>query len=120
MCWIAARRRAISWFRRWYNGSRRGISATDLNMLHLAYNYTVVPPPTSTTYTLTATAGKTAIHAGGSCSITATIANTGTGTADTLDFTGLRATTTSGGTISGSSTSGGPLAIGAETPRTRD
>ena len=87
-------------------GLRRNISATDLNMLHLAYDYTVVLP---TTYTLKAAAGKTAIHAGGSCSITATITNTGTGTADTLDFTGLGVSAYAE-TISGSSTSGGPLA----------
>jgi hypothetical protein len=92
-----------------YNGQRHGISATDLNMLHLAYNYTVVPPITGTTYTLTASAGKTTMHVGASCSVTATVANTGTGTADTLDFAGLRASA-SGGTIGGSSTSGGPLA----------
>jgi hypothetical protein len=86
------------------NGTRRTISATDLNMMHLAYGYTVMAP---TTYTLAAAAGRTAIHTGGSCTITTTITNTGT--ADTLDFTGLRSTA-SGGTLSGSSTSGGPLA----------
>ena len=92
-----------------YNGQRRGISATDLNMLHLAYNYTVVPPKTPTTYTLTATAGKTKMHVGDSSTITATLTNTGTGTADTIDYTGLRATATSG-FLSGSSTSGNQLA----------
>lgn len=89
-----------------YNGQRHGISATDLNMLHLAYNYIL---PTSSNYSLTATAGKTSMHVGASCTVTATVANTGTGTADTLDFVGLRASA-SGGTIGGSSTSGGPLA----------
>ncbi|MCC6126465.1 MAG: PEP-CTERM sorting domain-containing protein [Pirellulales bacterium] len=91
------------------NGQRRGISTTDLNMLQLAYNYTIVPPKTSTTYTLAAAAGKTLMHAGDSSGITATITNTGTGTADTLDYAGLTAYA-SGGTIGGSSTSGGPLA----------
>jgi hypothetical protein len=84
------------------NSIRRPISATDLNVMHLAYGYTV-----PTAYTLTAVAGKSAIHTGGSCSITTTIVNAGT--ADTLDFTGLRSTA-SGGTLSGSSISGGPLA----------
>jgi hypothetical protein len=94
-------------------GVRRGISATDLNMLHLAYNYTIVLPKTPTTYTLTAVAGKTLMHAGDTSSITATITNTGTGNADTLDYTGLRVNS-SGGTLGGSGvsgTSGGPLAI---------
>ncbi len=72
------------------NGTRRGISATDLNMLQLAYGYNVVLPATSTTYTLSAVAGKTRMHAGDSSAITATITNTGSGTADTLDFTDLR------------------------------
>jgi hypothetical protein len=92
------------------NSIRRGISATDLNMLHLAYGYNIVIPATSTTYTLTATAGKTAIHKNGSCTITATIVNTGTGTADTLDYTGLAATSSGSGSITGSATSGGPVA----------
>lgn len=88
------------------NNARHAISTTDLNMLHLAYNYTLLG---STTYTLSAAAGKTAMHKGDSTSITATITNSGTGTVDSLDFTGLRATATSG-TIGGSSTTGGPLA----------
>jgi hypothetical protein len=91
------------------NGQRRGISTTDLNMLQLAYNYAIVPPKTSTTYTLAATAGKTLMHKGDSSGITVTITNTGTGAADTLDYTGLTAYA-SGGTIGGPSTSGGPLA----------
>jgi hypothetical protein len=88
------------------NGTRRAISATDLNMMHLAYDYSVVAP---TVYALSAVAGKTAIHTGGSCTITSKITNMGT--VDTLDFSGLRSTA-SGGTLSGSSTSGGPLAKG--------
>lgn len=96
------------------NGQRRGISATDLNMLQLAYGYTIVPPKTPTTYTLAATAGKTLMHKGDSSGITATITNTGTGTADSLDFAGLSAYASSG-TIGGASTSGGPLAISGGT-----
>jgi hypothetical protein len=91
------------------NGVRRGISITDLNMLHLAYNYTVVLPVDPTTYTLTAAASKTRLHLGDSSTITETITNTGTGAVDTLDYTGLQASA-SGGTISGSAKSGTQLA----------
>jgi hypothetical protein len=93
------------------NNQRRAISATDLNMLHLAYGYTtVVPPPlpTSTTYTLSIAAAKTSMHAGDSITLTPKIINTGTGTADTLDFTDLGASAFTG--LSGSKISGGPLA----------
>jgi hypothetical protein len=88
------------------NNARQAISVTDLNMLQKAYSYTLLG---STTYTLSAAAGKTAMHKGDTTSITATITNSGTGTVDTLDFTSLRATASSG-TIGGASTSGGPLA----------
>jgi hypothetical protein len=88
------------------NNQRRGISKTDLNMLYVAYNYDITLP---TTYSLIATAGKTLMHKGDTCTITAKIANIDGYAADSLDFTGLRANA-SAGTVSGASTSGGPLA----------
>jgi autotransporter-associated beta strand protein len=63
--------------------------------------------PVGTTYNLTTTAGATRLIAGQTTTLTTTITNTGTGTADTLDFTGLGA---NGTTVSGATTSGGPLA----------
>jgi hypothetical protein len=68
---------------------------------------------TATTYNLTAAATATRLTEGQSTTITATIANAGTGTADTLNYTGLNASSATGGSISGSTTSGGPLAQGA-------
>jgi hypothetical protein len=50
------------------------------------------------------------MHLGDNPTITATITNTGTGTVDTLDYSGLLAIA-SDGSINGSSKSGGPLAI---------
>jgi hypothetical protein len=94
------------------NGGRRSISATDLNMLRVAYNYSIVTPPpqpTSTSYTLSVATSKPRMHLGDSTAVTATLVNIGTGAADAIDFTGLGATA-NGGTLSGSSTSGGPLA----------
>jgi fibronectin-binding autotransporter adhesin len=65
--------------------------------------------PVGTTYNLSTTAGATRIMSGQSTTLTSTITNTGTGQADTLDFTGLGAT---GTTVTGATTGGGPLANG--------
>ena len=64
---------------------------------------------TSTTYTLTTTAGSTLLHSGATTTLTTTVTNTGTGTADSLNYSGLGATAANG-SVSGATTSGGPLA----------
>ncbi len=72
---------------------------------------TIRPLPNSTTYTLSAGATASTIHVGGSSTITATIINTGTGLADSLNYTGLTVNA-NGGTIVGGTLpiSGGPVA----------
>jgi hypothetical protein len=75
---------------------------------------------TATTYNLSATTGglaTTSIHVAGastsnSAIIASQITNAGTGTADTLNYTGLTATSSAGGTIAGTAANGGPLAQG--------
>ena len=79
----------------------------------LAYNgnslvLNQLPTTTATTYTLAAAAAASNLRVGATTGVTSTITNTGTGTADTLNYTGLGATPTTGAT-----TSGGPLAQGA-------
>ena len=66
----------------------------------------VLDNPTGTTYNLTTTAATSRLISGQSTSLTTTITNTGTGSADALNFTGLGASAT---TVSGPTTSGGPL-----------
>jgi fibronectin-binding autotransporter adhesin len=63
---------------------------------------------TTGTYTLTTTAGANVMHAGASTSLTTTLANTGTGTADSLNVTGLGAAST-GGTINNGTVSSGTV-----------
>jgi hypothetical protein len=64
-------------------------------------------PPSAPQYTLvaTTTAGVTALHAGGTTTVTSTITNVGTGTADTLNYTNL-GVSTSTGTLVDTPTSG--------------
>jgi hypothetical protein len=70
-------------------------------------NY-IAPGPAyvSTTYTLAATAGASAIRVNGTTGITATVTNTGTGTADSLAVTGLGVSVTSPGSVTISPNSG--------------
>jgi autotransporter-associated beta strand protein len=68
---------------------------------------------TSTSYSLAAARGNSVIHVGGNTTVTATIRNEGTGTDDTLDYTGLTANSDIGN-IAGAVTGGGPLGQGAE------
>ena len=63
-------------------------------------------PFTSTTYTLVATAGTSAIRVNGTTGITATVTNTGTGTADSLAVTGLGVSVSPSGSVTISPTSG--------------
>ncbi len=69
---------------------------------------TITPVTTSTTFDLGASATDPRVISGGSTQVTTTITNTGTGTADGLDFTGLTTT----GTVTGGALplTGGPLA----------
>ncbi len=63
---------------------------------------------TAATYTLTATAAASNVRVGsGAIGVTSTLANTGTGSADSLNYSGLGSSNTSGGT-----TSGGPVTQG--------
>jgi len=67
---------------------------------------------TATTYTLSTSAGSTLLHSGATTTLTTVVTNTGSGTADTLNYSGLGATAANG-SVSGSTTSGGPLAQSA-------
>ena len=69
----------------------------------------IVASTTGTTYTLSTSAGATLLHSGATTTLTTTVTNTGTGTADTLNYSGLGATAANG-TVTGTLTSGGPLA----------
>ena len=73
----------------------------------------VAPPIISTTYDLGTSVTDPRVISGGTTTVGATITNTGTGTADSLDFTGLTTT----GSVSGGGLplSGGPLANGGST-----
>jgi autotransporter-associated beta strand protein len=77
------------------------------NLLQLDVTTPVVT--ISTTYNLTTTAGAARIMSGKSTTLSTTITNTGTGTSDTLNYTGLGASATG---VAGATTSGGPLANG--------
>jgi len=69
---------------------------------------------TSTKYTQTAdTVANSSVIVGGSTTFNSKITNTGTGTDDTLNYTGLSATVTGGGSIIGGPGNGGPLAQSA-------
>ena len=70
---------------------------------------TVGDAVTNSQYSLVATATTTRIVTGGTTGVTVTILNSGTGTQDSISFTGLSAT---GTTINGSSVSGTTLAQG--------
>ena len=75
------------------------------NQLDLVY------ATTATTYTLVATAGSLNMRVGTSNTITAAITNTGTGLADTLNYTGL-SLSPSAALTGFTPQSGGPLALG--------
>jgi len=77
------------------------------NLLQLQVTTPVVT--IATTYNLTTTAGAGRIMSGRSTTLSTTITNTGTGTSDTLNYTGLGASATG---VAGATTSGGPLANG--------
>jgi autotransporter-associated beta strand protein len=83
---------------------------------HLVYTPTqldIVPNVNATTYTLAASASALTIHVGGNSTIIATITNTGTGSADTLNYTNL--TVTNAGQLSGTwpkAANASPLANG--------
>ena len=66
---------------------------------------------TSGTYTLTETVGINLLHMGATTTATTTLANTGTGSADSLDYSGLGVTAGTG-SVTGSPGTGGPVAQG--------
>jgi fibronectin-binding autotransporter adhesin len=77
------------------------VTATGIDLVVSTATTTV-----GTNYSLVTTAGANRIMSGQSTSLLTTITNTGSGLADTLDYSGLGA----GGTgVSGSTTNGGPL-----------
>ena len=87
----------------------------------LQYNPTELDlvSPAPTTFSLTQAVSALTIHVstvGGptaGSTITTTITNTGTGSQDTLDYSGLQAGSVSGGTLTGTLGSGTALALGA-------
>jgi autotransporter-associated beta strand protein len=80
---------------------------TELDVINLAAT-------TSTTYALSASAAATLLHVGDSTTVAATITNAGTGTADLLNYAGLKLTASSGSLSGGGlPKDGGPLAQGA-------
>ncbi len=94
-----------------------GISGYTLAFSGNSLVLNMIPTTTATTYTLSATAAASNLRQGSTTGITSTITNTGTGTADTLNYTGLGASSTPGPTT-GAATNGGPLAQGASASNT--
>ncbi|MGB8356315.1 MAG: PEP-CTERM sorting domain-containing protein, partial [Chthoniobacteraceae bacterium] len=80
-----------------------GIATGGTNYVTLTISDSVTT--TATTYTLAASATTTKLFTSGTTAIASAITNTGTGTADKLDYNNLGAGAT-GGTVSGSTTSG--------------
>jgi hypothetical protein len=72
---------------------------------------------TPTTYTLVTTAGSTLLHQGATTTLHTTLTNTGTGTADSIDYSGVGATASSG-SVSGSTISGNVANGGGTTSNT--
>jgi hypothetical protein len=90
------------------SGYKFKIVQSSSTALQLQYGADLLP----TTYTLSASRSAPTIIAGGTSTITAVVANTGTGSADQLAFAGLNL---SGGSVSLSTTSGTVAAGGSGT-----
>jgi fibronectin-binding autotransporter adhesin len=81
--------------------------ATGASGVELMVSSAVVP---GTNYSLSVAAGANLLHQGGTTTVTSTVTNTGTGSADTLNYSGLGASSGLGNGVAGATTSGGPLA----------
>ena len=81
-----------------------------LNLVGNTLYLNVSSSATSTSYTVVTTAASTVLHAGSTTSLNTVVTNTGTGTADTLNYSGLGASSSLSNSITGAATSGGPLA----------
>ena len=95
------------------NGHNYNLSLTNSSGSEVLNVANGAPTTTVTTYNLSALAGGLSsinVHTGDTTAITSTITNAGTGTADTLNYSGLTAGTVG---MSGGTTSGGPLAQNA-------
>jgi fibronectin-binding autotransporter adhesin len=81
-----------------------------LNKVGNDYYLVVASSVTSTSYTLTTGAAATVLHAGESTGLTTTLTNTGTGTADSIDYSGVGASVSGVGSVSPTTTISGNLA----------
>jgi len=84
----------------------------------LLVTFTAPPANTTGTYTLTETVGSSVLHIGATTTATTTLANTGSGTADSLNYSGVGATAGTG-SVTGSTDSGTNLTQGGSTSVTQ-
>jgi fibronectin-binding autotransporter adhesin len=91
------------------NLSTTSLDGHNLSLSQSGNNYylVVAAPVSSTSFTLTTSAGSTLLHAGASTNLTTTLTNTGSGSADSISYSNVGASTGLG-SVSGSTISSPP------------